>query len=102
MVITGSAIFVEPGFDEQVLEDLNQYPHVTFHVKSDSGTELVVNLEAEDLHALEELCNRLKQEVPHVVDITHIYVNFEEEIQKIRDGTLDRTKLTKPKFFGEQ
>ncbi|MFC1836554.1 hypothetical protein ACFL2Q_17820 [Thermodesulfobacteriota bacterium] len=40
MIITGSAIFVEPGSAEAVIERLRDFPQVTFHVKSESGTEL--------------------------------------------------------------
>lgn len=99
MVITGSAILVEPGTDEKVLESLKQYPDITFHVKSDSGTELVVNLEAEDFDALEKLCSRLKEEIADIVEVAHIYVNFEDEVEKIQSGKIDKKRYSKPKFF---
>ena len=83
MVITGSVLFVEPGRDREVLEGLKPFPEVTFHVKSASGTELVVNLEAQDAEDLERRCRALKETVPAIVDITHIYVNFEDEPAKI-------------------
>lgn len=83
MVITGSALFIEPGSYETVLERLKEFPEVTYRVASDSLTELVVNLEAESQDALEDLCDRLKEEIPEIVDITHLYVNFEEEVEKI-------------------
>jgi nitrate reductase NapAB chaperone NapD len=84
MVITGSAILVEKGSRQRVLERLEDFPEVTFHVASESGTELVVNFEAEDHDALERLCDRLKDEIPQIVDITHLYVNFEEEVEKMK------------------
>jgi type II secretory pathway component GspD/PulD (secretin) len=82
MVITGSALFVEAGSAVKVIERLKLYDEVTFQVSSDSETELVVNLEAEDLDELENLCVRLKKDIREIVDITHIYVNFEEEVRK--------------------
>ncbi len=99
MVITGSAVFVEPGSAEEVLDHLRRYPQVTYHVTSDAGTELVVNLEADDFDELELLCDRLKQEISDIVDIAHIYANFEEEIEKIQSGKVDKERLKKPKFF---
>ena len=82
MVITGSAILIRPGSADAVLEQLKKFPSVTFHVQSESGTELIVNLEAEGLMELENLCRELKDLMPDIIDITHIYVNFEEEIEK--------------------
>jgi nitrate reductase NapAB chaperone NapD len=89
MVITGSALFVEPGTHERVIEKLRRFPEVTFQAKSESGAELVVNLEVDDQGALEALCNSLKEEIPEIIDVTHIYVNFEEEVEKMLDGRID-------------
>lgn len=98
MVITGSAILVKPGMDGSVLLKLGDFPEVTFYAKSELGTELVVNLEAEDLGGLEELCLRIKNNIPGVVDITHVYVNFEEQVEKAEQGLVDKRSLSKPKF----
>ena len=95
MVVTGSALLIEPGSASAVLERLKQFPEVTFHVKSDSGTELVVNLEAEDHEQLEWLCSKLKQEIPQIIEISHVYMNFEEEIEKIKSGKIHKRSLTK-------
>ncbi len=89
MVITGSALFIEPGTHERVVEKLRQFPEVTFQAKSDSQTELVVNLEANDQGALELLCSSLKDRIPEIIDVNHIYVNFEEEVEKMMDGRID-------------
>jgi nitrate reductase NapAB chaperone NapD len=98
MVITGSALLIQPGSDAEVLERLKQFPHVTFHVKSESGTELVVNFEAEDHDSLERLCSRLKEAIPEIIEIAHVYVNFEDEIEKIKSGKIDKHSLNKPKL----
>ena len=98
MVITGSALLIQPGSDSAVLERLKQFPEVTFHVKSESGTELVVNFEAEDHDSLERLCSRLKEAIPEIIEIVHVYVNFEDEIEKIKSGKIDKRSLNKPKF----
>jgi len=83
MVITGSALFIEPGSYQTVVERLKEFPQVTYQTASDSKTEIVINLEAENQDALEELCGRLKDNIPELVDITHLYINFEEEVDKI-------------------
>ncbi len=83
MVITGSGILVMPGAAKEVLKQLEAFPQVTLHAESDSGTELVVNLEAEDNEGLEQLCGELKARITSIVDIIHIYVNFEEEVEKM-------------------
>lgn len=96
MIITGSVILVEPGTDRIVLARLPQFSCVTFHVKSETGTELVVNLEAQDTLALEQLCSDLKASIPEIVDINHLYVNFEEEIEMMGTGKIDRKGLAEP------
>jgi nitrate reductase NapAB chaperone NapD len=98
MVITGSALLIQPGSDVSVLKRLKQFPDVTFHVKSESGTELVVNFEAEDHDSLERLCSRLKEAIPEIIEIAHVYVNFEDEIEKIKSGKIDKRSLNKPKL----
>ena len=89
MVIAGSAILIEPGSDKEVLRALESFPEVTFQVKSESGTELVVNFEARDHEALEGICEKLKEKIHQIIDITHIYVNFEEEVEKALSGERD-------------
>lgn len=96
MVITGSALFVQAGSGKRVIERLKLYEGVTFHVSSDSETELVVNLEAEDIDELEKLCGQLKKNIREIVDITHIYVNFEEEVQKAEPGGAEEEQSPKP------
>ncbi len=86
MLITGSALFVKPGTDEEVREKIRAWPEVTFQVQSESGTELVVNLEAKDHRSLEILCAELKEKIPQIVEVTHIYVNFEEALEKMESG----------------
>jgi nitrate reductase NapAB chaperone NapD len=98
MIITGSALMIEPGSDATVLERLKDFPEVTFHVKSASGTELVVNLEAEDHDSLEQICTRLKEAIPEIIEIAHVYMNFEDEIEKIKSGKIDKRSLAKPKL----
>jgi len=89
VIITGSAILIEPGSDDEVLRALEGFPEVTFQVKSESGAELVVNFEADDHEALGGICERLKEQSPQIIDITHIYVNFEEEVEKALSGETD-------------
>jgi nitrate reductase NapAB chaperone NapD len=90
MIITGSALFVVPGTQEKVLEKLREFPEVTFQAKSEAGSELVVTMEADDHGALEALCNFLKEQIPEIIDVTHIYVNFEEEVEKMISKTNER------------
>ena len=83
MLITGSTIFIEPDSDREVLERLKKFPEVTFHVQSEAGTEMIVNLEADDHQSLERICCEIKERIPQIIEISHIYVNFEEEVEKI-------------------
>jgi nitrate reductase NapAB chaperone NapD len=96
MIITGSALLIRPGSLATVLEKLKQFPGVTFHGNSESGTELVITLEAEDHQALDQLCSDLTDAIPEALNITHIYVNFEEEIEKIQAGRSDKDVFPKP------
>lgn len=86
MIITGTALFIEPHSSDAVLEKIGRFPAVTFQAMSESGKELVVNLEAEDHEYLERLCRDLRSEIPEIIEIAHIYVNFEEEVEKMRAG----------------
>lgn len=85
MVITGSALFIKPDSYVEVLERLKEFPQVTFQVAAESRTELVVNLEEENQGAVEALCDRLKEVIPQIVDINHLYVNFEDEVEKMTE-----------------
>ena len=87
MVITGSAIMVQSGTDEAVERKLLSFPQVTYHGKSESGMDLIVNIEADDHNELETLCREIKDAIPEIMDIGHIYINFEEELEKIQSGT---------------
>ena len=87
MVITGSVIMVGPGSDIIVEEMLRGFPQVTFHGKSDSGMDLIINIEADNHYELESLCQEIKDTIPEVIDIAHVYINFEDEIEKIESGT---------------
>jgi nitrate reductase NapAB chaperone NapD len=88
MVITGSAIMVRSGTDLDVQRKLKSFPQVTYHGKSDSGMDLIVNLEADSHDELEELCQQIKDSIPEIIDIGHICINFEDEIEKIQSATL--------------
>jgi nitrate reductase NapAB chaperone NapD len=86
MIITGSAIMVRSGTDKSVERKLEAFPQVTFHGKSNSGTDLIVNFECGDQEELESLCRTIRDSIPEIVDIGHIYVNFEDEIEKMKEG----------------
>ncbi len=96
MIITGSALFIEPGSYETVRELLKAFPEVTFYAVSDSGTELVITLEAQDHDDLERLCRELQEQIPAIVEVAHLSINFEEEIEKIQSGQIERASLWTP------
>ena len=84
MIITGSAIMVRSGTDKAVEKKLDAFSQVTFHGSSDSGTDLIVNFECSGQEELESLCRTIKDSIPEILDIGHIYINFEEEIDKMK------------------
>lgn len=79
---------VRSGTDLDVQRKLKAFPQVTFHGKSDSGMDLIVNLEADSHDELEKLCQQIKDSIPQIIDIGHICINFEDEIEKIQSATL--------------
>lgn len=79
---------VRSGTDLVVQHKLKAFPQVTFHGKSDSGMDLIVNLEADNHDELEGLCQEIKDSIPEIIDIGHICINFEDEIEKIQSSTL--------------
>jgi hypothetical protein len=81
MIITGSAIFIKSP-DAELIRCIRKFPGVTFQAQSDAGDEIVVNFEAENHADLEILCADLKRQFPDIIDITHIYINFEEDAEK--------------------
>ncbi|MGD9817303.1 MAG: hypothetical protein AB7V04_01250 [Desulfomonilaceae bacterium] len=89
MVITGSAIFLSPNDSGLVIRRLREFPQVTFQVASESGSELIVNFEAKNQDELEILCRKLRDEIPEIIDIGHIYINFEDEIDHLKSLTSD-------------
>ena len=89
MVITGSAIFVSPNDSGHVLSRLREFKPVTFQVASKDGSELIVNFEAENQSELETFCKHLRDQIPEIIDIGHIYINFEEEIEALKGCSTD-------------
>jgi nitrate reductase NapAB chaperone NapD len=83
MIITGTALLIETGSADDVPDRLKAFPEVTYQARSQAGTELIVNMEAENQEALEILCARLKEEIPQILDIAHIYMNIEDEVEKM-------------------
>ncbi len=83
MIITGSALFVEPDKSEKVKQGLAGFPEITFHCESQSSLEMVVTIEAEGTRDLDRICSELKSRMPEIVDIAHLYVNFEDEVERI-------------------
>jgi nitrate reductase NapAB chaperone NapD len=98
VVISGTALFIQPGSSASVIARLHDFPAVTFHVQSEAGTELVVTVEAHDFNALERICDDLKQGIPQIVDIAHVYVNFEDEVEKIQSGMEPSSSVSKRDF----
>ena len=41
---------------------------------------------------MEELCSALKESIPQIVDIAHISVNFEDEVERMIAGGADKQK----------
>lgn len=89
MIITGSALFVESGSSEEVKEALSAFPEVTFHGESRSSQQIVITIEADGIRDLDRICSQMADEIPEIIDIAHLYVNFEDEVEKIR-GRADR------------
>jgi nitrate reductase NapAB chaperone NapD len=83
VIITGSVIYVRPEDSAAVLRKLAEYPQITFHVGSDDGSELIVNFEAPTQDDLEPFCSMLKTEIPEIIDIGHVYINFEDEVASL-------------------
>lgn len=86
MIITGTAILVQNGATRDVIRSLKNYPEVTFQVHSECGTELIVNMEADDQRSLEALCARIRHDIPQVMDIAHVYFHMEDEVEKLTSG----------------
>lgn len=101
MVITGSVLLIDPVNGDHVRESLKAFTEVTYHVASPEGSELVVNLEAEDQRELEALCGKLKAVIPEITEISHVYVNFEEEVEKAQRGAVAGEDMFKPDFDDE-
>jgi hypothetical protein len=97
MIITGSALFIRPGSYEAVRENLREFPEVTFFAVSESHTELVVTIEAQDHSDLDRLCKDMQEKIPEIVEIAHLSINFEEEIEKIQRGQFERASLYSPR-----
>jgi nitrate reductase NapAB chaperone NapD len=72
---------------ERVKSGLSRFPEITVHGQSDSSSEIVITIEALSAGDLDRICEELKREISGIVDIAHLYVNFEEELEKILDSS---------------
>jgi nitrate reductase NapAB chaperone NapD len=94
MIITGTAILIENGSTSDVIQRLKNYSEVTFQVHSECGTELIINMETDDQRSLEALCARIKDEIPQVIDIAHVYFHMESEVEKLTSGAVSDSSHT--------
>ncbi|AJF05542.1 chaperone NapD [Geoalkalibacter subterraneus] len=83
MIIAGSLITIEENSYDEVLEALQAYPEVEFYTASEDGRSLVVVITTENDHTLDDLCQQIKTH-PQVLDVSHHYFHFEEEVEEIR------------------
>jgi nitrate reductase NapAB chaperone NapD len=89
MIITGSVIFIRPGTYENVVKRIAKYSEITLQAQSDIGTEIVVNFEADNLDDLERLCLRIRNELSEILDISHVYMNMEDEVEHLLKQSSD-------------
>lgn len=85
MLYTGSVITFEEGKKDAVLDLLKTCPQIEIHILSEDGSNAVVSIETEDSKTLENLSDMLKQE-DSVKDISHHYMYFGEETEKLLNG----------------
>jgi nitrate reductase NapAB chaperone NapD len=91
LIITGSALFIEPDSSKRVKSLASEFPEVTVYAESQSGSEIIITIEADGEMDLDRICNELRARIPEIVDIAHLYVNFEDEIEKFT-GNSDQGK----------
>ncbi|MGC8767705.1 chaperone NapD [Calditerrivibrio sp.] len=85
MILVGSVVTCLKDSTNSVAEVLKDYPNIDIHAIDEKKSNILITIEEESDFKLEELCKKL-QEHPFIVQISHHYFNFEEEVDKIEKG----------------
>lgn len=85
MILTGSLINFIKGSLHDVLDFLRSYPQIDIHTYDEEKSVIVVTIEEQSDTSLDDLCKQI-QSHPSIIQISHHYFNFEEEVDKIEKG----------------
>ncbi|ADR19777.1 chaperone NapD [Calditerrivibrio nitroreducens] len=85
MILVGSIVACLKDTTHSVADVLKDYPNIDIHAIDEKKSNIVITIEEESDSKLEELCKKL-QEHPCIIQISHHYFNFEEEVDKIDKG----------------
>lgn len=85
MILTGSVITCIKGSLLEVVDFLKSFEQIDVHTFDEEKSVVVVTIEEESDSTLDELCKKL-QEHPSIIQVSHHYFNFEDEIDKINKG----------------
>ncbi|MCX8083804.1 MAG: chaperone NapD [Calditerrivibrio sp.] len=85
MIISGSVVACIEGSLKEVSDFLLEYPQIKVYAASEEKNSIIIVIEEETDAALQALCKKL-QEHPKIIQISHHYFNFEDEIDKIHQG----------------
>lgn len=83
MIFAGSIVTIEKGSLAAVKSFLSGFPQIEIHQQTEDGRQLVIVFEIRDDKELEALCQSLKEN-PHILDVAHHYLNYEEDVEEIR------------------
>ncbi|MEF3255575.1 MAG: chaperone NapD [Deferribacterales bacterium] len=92
MIFTGSLVTYITGRLDDAINYLKKFQQLEIHTVSEDKCGIVVTLEAENEDQLEDICQRIKNH-DAIIDISHHYFNFEEEVDKIRKGEITNISL---------
>jgi len=85
MLIVGSVINIIENTAEKVERIIEKYKEIEVYPNTTDKNKLIVVFEVENEERLQELCTELKN-YDEIIDVAHHYCNFEEEIEKIKNG----------------
>ncbi len=103
MIYSGTVIATFPEKHGEAIEYLKQFKEVEVFTSSDDKKQIVTAIETENHKTLEILCEKIK-ESDLIVDVSHHYFYFEDEVKRmIEEGkSQDIEQMLKEKCFKDK
>jgi nitrate reductase NapAB chaperone NapD len=92
LIYSGTVIVIFPEKYNETIRYLKQFKEIEVFTSSDDKKQIVTAIETKNHKTLEILCEKIK-ESDLIVDVSHHYFYFEDEVKRmVEEGNLQETE----------